>query len=326
MKTRIFGKTNAVVSEVGLGCWQFGGDWGSVTNDECLATLNTAADAGVTFIDTADVYGAGHSEEMVGRFLKDRNRDDFFVATKLGRLHGYPDSYSLDLFRSDTEASLKRLDINQVDLTQTHCVPPSYMEAGEVYEWLETIRQDGLIKHWGASVESMDEALTCLQYDGLASLQVIFNVFRQKPIDVLFEKAKEKNVAIIARVPLASGLLAGKFNAQTTFAEKDHRNYNRDGDFFNAGETFAGLPFSLGVELAEELKVHVPEGLAMAQWALRWVLDFDAVSVVIPGAKDPQQALANAAASDAAAINTDTHAAIKQLYEAKIHDAIRGVY
>lgn len=325
MNTRIFNNGPAV-SEVGLGCWQFGGEWGEASDAQCLEALAAAADAGVTFIDTADVYGAGRSETLIGKFLRERNRDDFFIATKLGRLHGYPDGYSLDLFRKCTQDSLQRLGVEALDLTQLHCIPPHYLESGEVFDWLRTLRDEGLIKRWGVSVEAMDEANTCLKQDDLASLQVIFNVFRHKPIHTLFDAAQRRGVAIIARVPLASGLLAGKFTAETTFGERDHRNFNRDGEAFNAGETFAGLPFELGVKLADELKAYVPAGATMAQWSLRWVLDHDAVTVVIPGANKPQQARDNAAASDMPPLGDDVHAKLADWYDAKVKEHIRGVY
>lgn len=326
MHTRPFHDTS--VSEVGLGCWQFGGDWGEVGDQPCLDTLAAAADRGVAFFDTADVYGAGRSEELIGRFLKD-NPDvakRTFVATKLGRLEGYPDGYSLDLFRRCTEASLSRLGVDALDLTQLHCVPPDCLGRGEVFDWLRTLQAEGKIKRFGASVESMDEALVCLEQDGLASLQIIFNIFRQKPIDTLFAKAKAKSVAIIVRLPLASGLLAGKFKADTTFPEQDHRSYNRDGQCFNVGETFAGLPFDKGVELADAIKPLVPQGMTMAQFALRWCLDHDAVSVIIPGAKDPVQARANAAVSEMPRLSDDLHARLASMYAEQVQAHIRGPY
>ncbi len=328
MKLRPFGKTGTSVSEIGIGCWQFGGDWGDVGEQQCLDALHAAVDAGVTFIDTADVYGAGRSETIIGQFQRER-REDLFIATKLGRLEGYPDQYSLDLLRRCTQNSLARLQRGVIDLTQLHCIPPHYLKSGEVFDWLRTLQAEGLIKHWGVSVEAMDEALVCLEQDDLASFQIIFNVFRQKPIDVLFEKAKQKNVALIIRLPLASGLLAGKYTPDTTFPETDHRNYNRDGKFFNAGETFAGLPFEKGVALTEQLRPILTENAGdatMAQMAQRWILDHDAVTTVITGANKPQQARDNAAVSGLPTLSEQQHEALRAFYQEHVADHIRGVY
>ncbi len=256
MKSREFGQSGVAVSEVGLGCWQLDGFcWGDVTEDAALAILNASADHGVTFFDTADVYGSGRSEELIGRFLKQRS-ENVFVATKIGRFSVAEGetNYSEAMFRSHTEASLDRLGVEALDLTQLHCIPAEQMRRGDVFEWLRALRDAGKIERFGASVESMDEALLCLEQDGLASLQVIFNVFRQKPIDVLFEKARAKGVALIVRLPLASGLLSGKMTKHTDFPKNDHRTFNRDGQLFNVGETFAGLAFEKGVELADALK------------------------------------------------------------------------
>lgn len=329
MNTRKFGRSDATVSEIGIGCWQFGGDWGDVGDAQCKEALAAAVDAGVTFIDTADVYGAGRSESIIGQFLQGRS-EELFVATKMGRLEGYPDKYSLDLLRTCTQNSLKRLKRDVLDLTQLHCIPPQYLKSGEVFDWLRTLHSEGLIRQWGVSVEAMDEALVCLEQDDLGSLQIIFNVFRQKPIDVLFEKAREKSVAIIVRLPLASGLLAGKYTKQTTFAESDHRNYNRDGKMFNVGETFAGLTFETGIELTEQLRPLLMQNAnvetTMAQMAQRWILDHDAVTTVITGANKTEQAVANAGASELDSLTVEQHAAIRALYRESVAPHIRGVY
>jgi len=330
MKQRTFPKLDQPVSEVGLGTWQIGGaEWGDVTEADALATLTAAADAGVTFIDTADIYGAGRSETLIGKFLAERgDRDDFFIATKLGRNPepGWPDNFNENVIRRHTEQSLDRLGLDCVDLMQTHCIPHEVMKTDQVFSALRKCQREGVIRSFGASVESMDEALTCLDVEGLASLQIIFNIFRRKPIETIFTKAKQKGVALIVRLPLASGLLAGKFKKDATFPENDHRHFNRDGQAFNAGETFAGLPFEKGVELADELKPYVPEGMTMAQWALRWCLDFDAVTTIIPGAKNPRQAGDNAAASDLPSIPTATHTQLKRLYDEQVAAHIRGKY
>ncbi len=327
MKQRIFGSTGREVSEVGLGTWQLGAEWGQVDDATAQEVLAAAVDNGVTFFDTADVYGLGISEERIGRFLKETSAE-IFVATKLGRFPepGWPENFSLESFRLHTEASLRRLGVEALDLTQTHCLPPERMQQGDMFEWLRTLKQEGKIKAFGASVESMDEALGCLEQDGLSSLQIIFNVFRQKPITTLFERAQEKGVALIIRLPVASGLLTGKFAANSTFPEDDHRNFNRDGDCFNVGETFAGLPLAKGVELVEQLRQHVPEGYTLPQFAMRWILDFPAVSVVIPGAKSAKQVGENCSASDLAPLGDERHRAITDFYDQQVAKHIRGVY
>jgi len=263
------------ISEVGLGCWQLGGaDWGEVSEELASEILNAAADAGVTFFDSADVYGNGRSEELIGKFLKTRGGLEApFVATKLGRGGDlYPDKYTEAGIRAATEASLRRLDVEALDLTQLHCVPEEVLRQGDVFEWLRTLQKEGKIRHFGASVETIAEAHLCLAQEGLASLQIIFNIFRQRPIEELFPAVREAGVGVIVRLPLASGLLSGKFTRETTFGANDHRTYNRDGQAFNVGETFAGLPFEQGVEFAEEMKVFVPTAMSMAQMAQRWIL------------------------------------------------------
>jgi aryl-alcohol dehydrogenase-like predicted oxidoreductase len=327
MKTRTFGRTGAEVSEVGLGCWQLGGaDWGNVSDDQALSILAAAVDSGVTFFDTADVYGAGRSETLIGRYLK-QTAAQIFVATKLGRTQDlYPDKYTEAGIRASIEASLARLGVDTIDLIQLHCVPTEIMRRGEIFEWLRTCQKEGKIRSFGASVESMDEALLCLEQSDLASLQIIFNIFRQKPIKTLFPRAKEKKVAIIIRLPLASGLLTGKIKKDTNFAATDHRSYNRDGQQFNVGETFAGLPFEKGVELSEELRAFVPEGLTMAQFAQRWILDYDEVTVIIPGASSPEQAKANASISDLPALSPLLHERLSNYYQSQVEPFIRGPY
>jgi aryl-alcohol dehydrogenase-like predicted oxidoreductase len=327
MQHRAFNGSGVQVSEVGLGTWQIGGSWGDVGEEEALAILRTAVDSGVNFFDTADVYGDGRSESLIGKFLKESSAD-VFIATKLGRsgTPGGAANFSLNSFRLHTEASLRRLGIEALHLTQLHCIPTEVLQQGEVFNWLRTLQQEGKIKHFGASVESMDEAQLCLQQDGLASLQIIFNIFRQKPTSVLFEAAKAKNVALIVRLPLASGLLSGKFNKTTQFAAEDHRNFNRDGQAFNVGETFAGLPFGKGVELSDELKALVPQGMTLAQMALRWILDYDAVTTVIPGAKNTNQVAANVSASALSPLGEELHARLRDFYGAQVAAHIRGPY
>jgi aryl-alcohol dehydrogenase-like predicted oxidoreductase len=327
MKTRLFSRTALPVSEIGLGCWQLGGaDWGALDDRRAFDILTAAANAGINFLDTADVYGAGRSETLIGQFLKQRS-ETFFIATKLGRMSDlYPDKYTEAGVRAATEASLKRLGVDALDLTQLHCVPPDVLRKGEIFEWLRRLQRDGKIKNFGASVESMDEARICLAQAGLCSLQIIFNLFRQKPAHTIFAEAKQKQVAIIVRLPLASGLLAGKMTRTQQFAPTDHRTYNRDGQAFNVGETFAGLPFEKGLQLVEALRPLVPAGLALADLAQRWILDHDAVSTVITGASKPEQVVANARVSTLAPLAAGLHQELGEFYEKEVARHIRGPY
>ena len=327
MNTRSFGPTHQGISEVGLGCWQLGGaDWGDLDDQRAFNILNTAADAGITFLDTADVYGLGRSETLIGKFLNQRS-GKFFVATKLGRMSDlYPDKYTEQGVRTATDASLKRLGVDALDLTQLHCVPPQVLQRGEIFDWLRALQREGKIKNFGASIESMDEAKVCLAQDGLCSLQIIFNLFRQKPISTIFTEAKAKRVGIIVRLPLASGLLSGKMTKAEKFPQNDHRNYNRDGQHFNVGETFAGLPFEKGVELADALKPLVPVGMTMADMAQRWILDHDAVSTVITGASKPEQASANARVSGLPRLSPELHQKLTDFYQREVTQHIRGPY
>ena len=329
MKTRIFDDTNRPISEVGLGCWQLGGsDWGDLDDEAAFGILRAAVDAGVTFFDTADVYGGGRSEALIGQFLKEHElRGKVFVATKLGRgPELYPDKYTEAAMRAATEASLDRLGVEALDLTQLHCVPTEILRQREIFGWLDRLQTEGKIKAYGASVETMEEALLCLDEDNVRSLQVIFNVFRQKPADEVLPRAEQQNVAIIVRLPLASGLLSGKMKTDTPFADNDHRSYNRDGEKFNVGETFAGLPYEKGVELADELKAFVPGGMSMAQWSQRWILDHKAVTVVIPGASRAEQAADNAAVSELPPLTSATHEELRQFYHEEVAGYIRGAY
>jgi aryl-alcohol dehydrogenase-like predicted oxidoreductase len=323
----MFGSSGKSIGEIGLGTWQLGGNWGDVTEDVALDTLRAAADSGITFLDTADVYGDGKSERVIGKFLKE-TRVPFFVATKLGRSGnpGWPGNFTRAAIRQHTEASLSRLGLEALDLTQLHCVPPDVLKRGELFGWLEELKHEGKIRAYGASVESMDEALWCLSQPGCASLQIIFNIFRQKPVETIFAKAKEKSVALIVRLPLASGLLSGRMTKQTTFQPDDHRNFNRDGQAFNVGETFAGLPFEKAVELADELKAYVPSGMSMAEFSLRWILDHEAVTVVIPGARNPKQVRSNVRASVLKLLGDEVHEKLASFYRQRVLEHIRGPY
>lgn len=327
MKNRQFGKTDVNVSEVGLGTWQIGGSWGDVSEDTALGILLTAAEKGVTFFDTADVYGDGKSERLIARFMKQQKKD-IFVATKIGRWGepGWPDNFSLDNMRRHIQASIGRLDVDVLDLVQLHCIPTEVLRHGDVFDHLRQFKKEGLIKEFGVSVETMEEAKICLQHADIASLQIIFNIFRQKAIGSIFDEALEKKVAIIVRLPLASGLLSGKMTKSTTFDVTDHRNFNRDGQSFNVGETFAGLPFEKGVELSDKLKQFVPQGMTMAQMSLRWILDFPAVTTVIPGASSANQVESNVSASDLGPLSSETHQLISDFYEEQVKNSIRGPY
>lgn len=327
MKTRLFGLTGRLVGEVGLGTWQIGGNWGEVTEDVALATLSAAVEAGTSLFDTADVYGDGRSERLIGRFLK-QNRTPLYVPTKLGRSGspGWPKNFEREAIRAHTEASLQRLGVETLDLTQLHCVPFEVLQRGEVFESLRELKREGKIRDFGVSVESMEEAQFCMRQEGVAALQIIFNIFRQKPITTLFDEAQTRKIALLVRLPLASGLLGGKMTRDTVFAENDHRKFNRDGQAFNVGETFAGLPFEKGVELADELKKLVPPGMSLAEMSLRWCLDFEAVSAIIPGAKSPQQAQANARASSLPPLSAELHSKLREFYDREVAAHIRGPY
>lgn len=327
MNFRNFGETGPSVSEIGLGCWQLGGDWGDVDDYTAQKVLEAAVQNGINFYDTADVYGEGRSEELLHKYLRPI-APDAFIATKLGRFPspGNSENYSFENFRRFTENSLKRLNVDALDLTQLHCIPTKLMESGEVFEWLRKLQHEGKIKQFGASVESISEAKTCLKQKGLASLQIIFNIFRQKSITELFDEAKAKGVSLIVRLPLASGLLGGKLNTNTSFPENDHRLFNKDGQCFNVGETFAGIPFNIGLDIVEELKKMVPEGMSLAQMSLRWILDFDAVTVVIPGSKSPLQVPDNASATDLTSLPKPLHNKLSNFYNENISQYIRGKY
>lgn len=325
MQRRSFGRIGREVSEVGLGCWQLGGDWGSLSDGRALEILEAAYENGIRFFDTADVYGSGRSERLLGEFGRAHGVHPF-IATKHGRVDVYPDRYSRDALRAGAEASATRLGVDRLDLLQLHCVPGEVLQRGEIFGWLDELVADGYLQAWGASVESIEEGKSCLEQSGCASLQVIFNIFRQKPAFELLPMAARRGVGIVVRLPLASGLLTGKFTAETAFEASDHRNYNRDGDAFNVGETFAGLPFEKGVELAESLRDELPEGTSMAQWALRWILDHPEVTTVIPGASSPAQAASNAAASGLEHLSPDQHAKLRSFHDDAVAPYIRGPY
>ncbi len=316
------------IAEVGLGTWQLGSaDWGIVDDEAAFRILQSYVDEGGNFIDTADVYGMGISETIIGKFLKTTDKQ-LYVATKLGRRSDggpWPPKYTYDLLKRHAEDSLKHLDVSQLFLEQLHCIPTEDMRKGEVFNHLRKLQQEGLIKHFGASVETSEEALICLEQEGLASLQIIFNLFRQHVADEVFEKAAAKGVGIIVRVPLASGLLTGKFSEDTRFAPADHRNYNANGEAFNTGETFSGIEFKEGVRLANKIKGLLPDS-RMPQWAIRWILDHPQVTTVIPGASKVPQVYGNIEASDLKPLSSEIHQSLRKLYDDEIKPKIRGHY
>ncbi|HEX8277126.1 MAG TPA: aldo/keto reductase [Segetibacter sp.] len=317
------------VSEIGLGTWQLGSsDWGVVDNKEAFSILKAFTDNGGNFIDTADVYGMGISEKVIGRFKKTVN-EQLYVATKLGRRSdkgfGGTKNFTYDGMKQQVESSLENLDVPQLFLEQLHCIPTEELRKGDVFKHLQKLQKENYIAHWGVSVETSEEALICLEQEGLASIQIIFNLFRQHVADEVFAKAKDRDVALIVRVPLASGLLTGKFDENTTFAQKDHRSFNANGDAFNAGETFSGIEFSKGIELSREIATLLPDD-KMAQWAIRWILDHPEVTTVIPGATKVAQVESNVAASGLKPLPEETHHKLRTLYDDKIKPIIRGHY
>jgi aryl-alcohol dehydrogenase-like predicted oxidoreductase len=320
---------NYRIAEVGLGTWQLGSaDWGDVNEEQAFQILKEYVSAGGNFIDTADVYGSGMSEKTIGRFLK-TVKEPVYVATKLGRRHdapnGWHQNFHFDFMKRQVEDSLTNLGVDKLFLEQLHCIPTDELRKGEVFDHLRQLQKEGLIENWGVSVETSEEALLCLEEEGLASLQIIFNLFRQHVADEVFAKAAEKNVALIVRVPLASGLLSGRFNKETKFESTDHRNYNANGEAFNTGETFSGIQFEQGVDFAEKIKALLPDDKT-AQWALRWILDHPEVTTVIPGASKPSQVQSNVGASSLQPLSKEVHEQLRKLYDEEIKPAIRGHY
>ncbi|HET6858407.1 MAG TPA: aldo/keto reductase [Streptomyces sp.] len=317
MEERILGRTGRQIGVVGLGAWQLGADWGNVDEEQALAVLSAAVDGGVTFIDTADAYGDGRSEQVIGRFLKARGTAGITVATKMGR-RGKPQSpglYTLDNFRAWTDRSRANLGVDTLDLVQLHCPPTEVYATDAVFDALDTLVQEGRVAAYGVSVETRAEALTAIARPGVASIQLIVNMLRLGPLDEVLPAAREAGVGIIARVPLASGLLSGRYDAQTTFAADDHRTYNRHGEAFDVGETFSGVDFATGLEAVRRLAPLVPPGAAMAQFALRWIIDQPEVSVVIPGARTPEQARGNAAAADLPPLSDAALRTVRAVYD-----------
>jgi aryl-alcohol dehydrogenase-like predicted oxidoreductase len=318
MQSRRLGKTGWDVSEIGFGAWAIGGAWGETDDEESMAALHAAVDAGVTFFDTADVYGDGRSERLLARLLRERD-ERLVVATKFGRrVEQDPALFTYENLRGWLERSRENLGVEAVDLVQLHCPPPDTFYLPEVHEACSRLVEEGLARNYGVSVEKVEEALKAIEYDGVTTIQLIFNMLRQRPAELFFDQARRRDVGVIVRVPLASGLLTGKFDRTSTFASDDHRAYNRQGEEFDRGETFSGVEYEVGLEVVEELRPLVPPGATLAQLALRWILAFDAVSTVIPGAKTPEQARANAAAADLPAPPPETMERIAQIYRERV--------
>ncbi|MBS1155603.1 MAG: aldo/keto reductase [Proteobacteria bacterium] len=328
MNYRLLGKTGFKVSEIGLGTWQVGGTWGQPF-DAALAerTLLAAIDAGVNFIDTADVYSGQQSERVVGKVVKAR-RDQLFIATKVGRRLNPHDAagYNPQSIRRFVEEALQNTGLETLDLVQLHCPPTPVYAKADVFGELAKLKQEGKIRHFGASVEKVEEALQAIEHDGLATIQIIFNMFRQKPIEAFFPAAQKSNIGVIVRVPLASGLLTGKINRETQFDAKDHRLFNRQGEAFDKGETFSGVDFETGLAAVEELKQHFPAEPGLAASALRWCLMFDAVSSVIPGASRPEQAVRNIQASALPPLGAAQMAAVADIYERLIKPQVHPLW
>jgi aryl-alcohol dehydrogenase-like predicted oxidoreductase len=322
MEQRILGRTGRPVSVVGLGTWQLGADWGEVSEDDALAVLAASVDAGVTFFDTADVYGDGRSEQVIGRFL--REHPEVVVATKMGRrVDQVPEHYTLESFRAWTDRSRRNLGVDTLDLVQLHCPPSAVIDADATYDALDTLVAEGAIAAYGVSVETADQALSAIARPHVASIQIILNAFRLKPLDRVLPVAAAAGVAIIARVPLASGLLSGRYDEHTRFAPDDHRTYNRDGSAFDVGETFSGVDYETGVRAAQEFSALVRDlDLTPAQAALAWVVQQPGVTTVIPGARNAEQARANAAAGLVGPLPASVLDGVRAIYDARLREAI----
>jgi len=317
MNYRTLGRTGWQVSEISFGAWAIGGAWGTVEDDVSLAALRKALDLGVNFIDTADVYGDGRSEKLIGQILRERRGERIYVATKAGRRLDphVVDGYNRENLTAFVERSLRNLGVDALDLVQLHCPPTEAFYRPEVFGVMDDLMAAGKLRAYGVSVEKVEEALKAIEYPNVQTVQIIYNMFRHRPAELLFPQARQRQIGILARVPLASGLLTGKMRANSTFEEGDHRNYNRHGQAFDVGETFSGVPYDVGLSAVEELRGLIPEGVTMAQWALRWILMADAVTCAIPGAKTPAQAADNVAASDLAPLSDQAMEAVREVYD-----------
>ena len=323
MKYRTLGRTGWHISEISFGAWAIGGTWGRVDDSDSLKALHKALDLGVNFIDTADVYGDGHSEQLIAKLRKERS-EKFYVATKVGRrLNPHTaEGYTRGNLTSFIERSLKNLNTEAIDLLQLHCPPMQVYYMPEVFGVLDDLVKAGKLRYYGVSVEKVEEALKAIEYPNVQSVQIIFNMFRHRPAELFFEQAKKRKIGILARVPLASGMLTGKLKSQSKFEPDDHRQFNRNGEAFDRGETFSGVDYTVSLQAVEELKSVCPKGMSLAQFALRWILMFDAVSCTIPGAKRVDQVEENISASTAAPLSEGTMAEVKKIYDRSIRDLV----
>lgn len=334
MEYRVLGRTGLRVSTVSFGAWAIGGSWGTVDDEESMRTLHAAIDEGVNFIDTADVYGDGRSERLVARLRRERRGETIHVATKAGRRLPAQtvEGYTRANLTAWIDRSLANLEVDAIDLLQLHCPPAALYADPAIYDVLDTFVRGGKIRHYGLSVETVDEALEAIRHPGVETVQIIFNMFRLKPAERFFATAKDAHVGILARVPLASGLLTGKLRANSTFAADDHRQFNRRGEAFDKGETFSGVPYEVGLAAVEELRAAAGQVLrggdhpTLAQVALRWILMFDAVTCAIPGARTPEQARANAAAADLPPLDHETMNAVREIYDRQVRQHVQGMW
>jgi aryl-alcohol dehydrogenase-like predicted oxidoreductase len=324
MEYRALGRTGWNVSSISFGAWAIGGTWGAVDDRESMAALHRALDRGVNFFDTADVYGDGHSEQLLARLRRERRDDRFYVATKAGkRLNPFTaDGFNPGNLTAFIERSLKNLEADAIDLLQLHCPPSDVYYRPEVFEFLDELVKAGKLRFYGVSVERVEDALKAIEYPAVQSVQIIYNIFRQRPAELFFREAQRRQVGVLARLPLSSGLLAGKLTAASTFSGDDHRAFNRNGEAFDRGETFSGVPYPTGLSVVEDLRPLVPAGMTMATWALRWILMDDAVTCAIPGARRPAQVDENVAAADLPPLPAATLAKVREIYERRVRPLV----
>jgi aryl-alcohol dehydrogenase-like predicted oxidoreductase len=323
MNYRELGRTGWRVSTVSFGAWAIGSAWGQVDSADSLRALHRAVDLGVNFFDTADVYGDGHSERLLAQLRRERD-EEIIVATKAGRRLAphIADGYNAENLSQFIERSLKNLDVEALDLLQLHCPPSEVYYRPEVFAALDDFVKQGKLRYYGVSVEHVEQALKAIEFPNVQSVQIIFNIFRQRPADLLFNEVKRRQVGILARLPLSSGMLTGKLNAQSQFAPDDHRAFNRHGEAFDRGETFSGVDYQTGLQAVEDLRALLPAGMSLVQFALRWILMHDAVTCAIPGAKRPEQVEENVSASDLPDLSEDVMQQVQDLYEEKIRPLV----
>ena len=327
MKYREFGRTGWNISEVSFGAWAIGADWGNVQKEDASAALHSALDEGINLFDTADAYGDGRSEKLLAQLKRERS-ENFYIITKVGRrLNPHiADGYNRENLTRFVERSLKNLETETLDLVQLHCPPTEVFYRTEVFGVLDGLVKAGKLRYYGVSVEKVEEALKAIEYPNVQSVQIVFNIFRQRPSELFFREAQRRKIGVLARVPLSSGMLTGKFSKKSTFTNDDHRLYNRHGEAFDVGETFSGVDYDLSLDAVEKLRAIAPEGMSMAQFALRWILMFDAVSCTIPGAKNPQQARDNAQASNLEPLSGEVMAKVQGVYENMLKEHVHHLW